>query len=484
MKRFYHNFFFLFSLSVLLLCGCQKEEDLTPPPGTTDDSTTEESPGSPAEDNSDYITVNHWIDDIMRDKYLWYEDIPERSSLDYGSHPFQFFESLLSEQERGEREGYYSTIEQLVTSPRSINSVTLDYGMEYILYELPGTSYYVARIIYVLPNSPAQEAGIKRGDWVIASNGTPITANNHTQLLSSGSTAVLSTMTYDPDTDLFDSGPDIRISAARAIENNPIFLDTIYTYNSQKIGYLVYNSFVTGKNGYDDKSYLTEMVKCFERFKTQNVNQFILDLRYNGGGYIDCSQWLGTGLAPASSLDKTFAYMLSNDKQENRKEELLFIPEATSGNLDLSQLYVITSSFTASASETVINSLRAYMNVTLIGTTTEGKNVGGYIYENIPLGYAITPITFRVYNSLDQSDFSHGFVPDHVIDEMDSMEPFYNLGDTRETLLAKAISLITGTAAPAGVNVKSASHSMSVKISPLHSLSKYGNYGKLLKKEE
>ena len=173
----------------------------------------------------------------------------------------------------------------------------------------------MARIIYVLPNSPAQEAGIKRGDWVIASNGTPITANNHTQLLSSGSTAVLSTMTYDPDTDLFDSGPDIRISAARAIENNPIFLDTIYTYNSQKIGYLVYNSFVTGKNGYDDKSYLTEMVKCFERFKTQNVNQFILDLRYNGGGYIDCSQWLGTGLAPASSLDKTFAYMLSNDKQ-------------------------------------------------------------------------------------------------------------------------------------------------------------------------
>ena len=67
------------------------------------------------------------------------------------------------------------------------------------------------------------------------------------------------------------------------------------------------------------------MVKCFERFKTQNVNQFILDLRYNGGGYIDCSQWLGTGLAPASSLDKTFAYMLSNDKQENRQHPAIWI---------------------------------------------------------------------------------------------------------------------------------------------------------------
>ncbi len=300
MKQVFFKIGILCFASALLFCGCQKDDDLNPPSGTNGENS----------DNADgNIIINNWIDGIMREKYLWYNDIPERNKLNYGNAPTQFFKSLLSEQERGERAGYYSTIEKNTTPVRSINNVTVSYGMEYTLYRLPDTQYYVARILYVLPNSPAEEAGIKRGDWIIASNGTPITANNYRQLLSCGAKAALSTMIYDNITDDFIEGNDINITAARSVENNPIFLDTVYTHGSKKIGYLVYNSFVTGKNGYADKGYLAEMVKCFEHFKAQNVNQFILDLRYNGGGYIDCSQWLGTGLAPASALNKTFAYM-------------------------------------------------------------------------------------------------------------------------------------------------------------------------------
>ena len=473
MKQFFFKIGILCFASAIVFCGCQKDDDLNPPSGTGDNTDNA---------NSNLI-INNWIDGIMREKYLWYNDIPDRNRLNYGNTPTQFFKSLLSEQERGEKAGYYSTIEKNTTSARSINSVTLSYGMEYTLYRLPNTQYYVARILYVLPNSPATEAGIKRGDWIIASNGTPITADNYNQLLSSGTQAVLSTMIYNETTDEFIEGDNIQIAAARSVENNPIFLDTVYSHGTEKIGYLVYNNFITGKNGYNDKGYLTEMVKCFERFKAQNVNRFILDLRYNGGGYIDCSQWLGTELAPASALDKTFAYTLANDKQSKRKEILSFIAQAKSGNLDLPDLYVLTSSLTASASETVINSLRAYMNVTIIGTQTEGKNVGGTIYENTQLGYTITPITFKVYNALDKSDFNNGFVPEHIVDEAGSMEQFYDLGDTREKLLSKAILLITGTE-NTSVNVKSSARQNLLELSPFHSLLRYDSYGKLLKQGE
>ncbi|MBQ7823456.1 MAG: peptidase S41, partial [Bacteroidaceae bacterium] len=280
MKQFFFKIGILCFASAIVFCGCQKDDDLNPPSGTGDNTDNA---------NSNLI-INNWIDGIMREKYLWYNDIPDRNRLNYGNTPTQFFKSLLSEQERGEKAGYYSTIEKNTTSARSINSVTLSYGMEYTLYRLPNTQYYVARILYVLPNSPATEAGIKRGDWIIASNGTPITADNYNQLLSSGTQAVLSTMIYNETTDEFIEGDNIQIAAARSVENNPIFLDTVYSHGTEKIGYLVYNNFITGKNVYNDKGYITEMVKCFESFKDQKVNLFILDLRYNGGGYIDCSQ--------------------------------------------------------------------------------------------------------------------------------------------------------------------------------------------------
>ncbi len=468
MKYSFYRTAFLFTIITIFLGGCQKDDSLTPPPsGGTDGSTT----------------VNNWIDGIMRDKYLWYGDIPGKNTLDYSVDPALFFKSMLSGKERGTRDGYYSTIEKTATSARGLSGLSTSYGIEYVLYSLPNSEYYTARVLYVLPKSPAKKAGIKRGDWIIASNGKPITTKNYAQLLSSGGNTVFSTMVYDKSTDNFLTGKDITVPSAREVENNPIFLDTVYVAGSEKIGYLVYNSFLTGKNGFADKGYTTEMVKCFEQFKAQNINYFILDLRYNGGGYINCSQWLGTGLAPASALNRMFAYTMANDKQKNRKEILPFIEQAKSANLNLSHLYVITSGLTASASETVINSLRAYMDITLIGTQTEGKNVGGTVYENNQLGYTITPITFKVYNSLDQSDFSEGFVPNYIIDEMASMERFLELGDTNEWILSKTLSLITGIT-PSNVKSRSVSQQNSLKISHLHSFLRYGTYGKLLKYEE
>ena len=73
----------------------------------------------------------------------------------------------------------------------------------------------------------------------------------------------------------------IDIEASRAVEDNPLFYHNVYTRGDKKIGYLVYNHFTSGPNGYSDRTYDEEMKKIFAGFQAQGVNEFVLDLRYN-----------------------------------------------------------------------------------------------------------------------------------------------------------------------------------------------------------
>jgi len=113
-------------------------------------------------------------------------------------------------------------------------------------------------------------------------------------------------------------------------------------------------------------------------------------------------------------------------------------------NLNLERLIVLTGEYTASASEQLINGLRAYMPVILIGKTTYGKNVSSLsIYEeNDPKNrWGIQPIVAKVFNSLGESDYTAGFAPDIELTEL-SVYDQSALGDTSELLLNAAISLI------------------------------------------
>jgi C-terminal processing protease CtpA/Prc len=109
-------------------------------------------------------------------------------------------------------------------------------------------------------------------------------------------------------------------------------------------------------------------------------------------------------------------------------------------------VFILTSSRTASASELIINALKPFMEVFLIGDKTYGKNVGSIslFEENDPKNqWGLQPIVVKVYNSLDQSDYSTGFTPDVL--HKDNSLYLYPLGDPREALLSQAIGQITGT---------------------------------------
>lgn len=149
---------------------------------------------------------------------------------------------------------------------------------------------------------------------------------------------------------------------------------------------MVYNEFSTGPNNQaTDTEYREQMKQIFARFKGQSPDAFILDLRYNPGGYLSCATDLGSYLAPAADLGKVFCTTLYNDISDPQKIDFPLNTGLASENLNLSKLYVLTSKFTASASEAVINCLRPYIgteNVVVIGETTVGKNVAMEPYQD------------------------------------------------------------------------------------------------------
>ena len=404
------------------------------------------------ETDSNFDDVNSWIDYTMRQQYLWNNDIPEAQYLNYQASPEAFFQSLLSKKDGKDRGGqhyYFSRIEKRNdTKTRAIADANNTYGYEYALYlvsnssdgSLLPTPIYYARILYVLPGSPAAEAGIHRDDWIVEIDGKEVTASG-TSKFASGSKATFGLAKfklYNGKWTLMENG-ETKIEASRAVEDNPILVDTVYHTNGKHIGYLKYNHFTSGPSGYSDHAYEDQMKEIFADFKTNNVNEFILDLRYNGGGYVTTSQILASMLVPEKNQNDI--YCKEKDNKESIKD-IKFLN--TVPNLGLQRIFVLVNENTASASEALINGLRPFMEVTLIGEQTLGKNVGATLTESKKLGWDLWPITFYVYNSKMESDYENGFTPQYIIDEFDtSIYPIlYPLGNMHEAMLNKALQLM------------------------------------------
>ena len=390
--------------------------------------------------------VNAWIESTMRENYLWYADMPAQSKLNFSADPETFFSSLLSTSDGDEdlngKHYYYSYIESTSTITKAISNLEQSYGFEFNLYPI-GDSHYAAHLLYVAPNTPADEAKLKRGDWIVKMNTDFITISNYKTLY--GSNAMELTTAKYINGGLVTQAGKTQLGAARKIEDDPVHYHTIIPWNGKKVGYLVYNHFTAGQMDEDTK-YDKELLTLSNTFK--GVNEFILDLRYNNGGLLSSAQLLSTILAPASALGKTFCTLQYNDNQSPQNESITLRSSLLSGgaNLDLKTIYVLVTAESASASELVINCLKPYMKVVVIGETTEGKNVGSVSYTDNKYPWLLQPIVCKLYNASGKSDYGKiGFIPNYKRDEAETLDKFLPFGDTNELLLSTALGLIGGT---------------------------------------
>lgn len=405
-----------------------------------------------------------WIEDKMKEKYYWNSEIPSKPS--YSADEEAFFKSLLSKNDGKTRNGthyYYSYIEKASSSTRGGMKENYTYGFEFTTVsgfkDQNGTTFTGALVLYVYNDTPADKAELKRGDWIVKIDGQYITSNETVKTLYGD--VAKEFMVYEwNDKQGFINGRAVSIGAAESITNySPIYHQDILTAsNGKKVGYMIYDRFQDGKED-GDTAYDDELRQVSHFFS--GVDDFVLDLRYNNGGLLSSTRLLCAILGPSEILSKkSIGHMEYADRTKSdfsANKTLL----GSGKNLNLSRLYVLTSSTTASASEAVINLLDPYMNVIVIGEKTEGKNVGSQEFVSEDKIWEMHPITSMIFNSIPKSNYANGWDPDHILDDalyhypngsVDPLEGILDLGNEEERLLKAALHHIVNGSFPASID--------------------------------
>jgi carboxyl-terminal processing protease len=423
----------LFTTVLLTVSSCQ--EDDPKPSGIT---------------NEENAYVNDWIQENMEFWYLWNSGLP--SAPDKNLAPDEFFESLLSSQDRFSwiQDNYQELLDAL-------KGISKEAGYEFALYrESESSDNVIAQVLYVKHDSPADNAGLVRGDIISHINGTQITVGNYRELLDEiKEEHAIRFKSIDAGNQTVGEEKTLSLPAI-VYSENPNYLNKIIDVNGRKIGYFVYNFFAGGADS-ESTAYDDEMDQVFAGFKAAGVTDLVLDLRFNSGGTETSANNLASLIGVGVNDTKIFA---KREYNEGVEKAILDDPDLGSDfltsefraknqnigtQLANGRVYVLTSSRTASASELVINALKPYMEVFIIGDVTYGKNVGSIsLYEanDSRNKWGMQPIVVKIYNSEHQSDYANGFVPD-ILDEDNSLF-IYPLGDSREALLRHAIEHITG----------------------------------------
>ena len=404
--------------------------------------------------------VNEWIYEVMNIFYLWGPNMPTKAASNMALEPDKYFnESLLYKP--GEVDRFSWIAEDAVALTASLGGVSTPAGFSYTPFLISNTSDdIVFSVRFSIKSSPAEKAGLKRGDIITKVNGTTINKTNYQSILA-GENIVLTLA--DVTSGNIVSGDKTISIVKESIQNYPVHYSTVLELGGKKIGYLVYNQFINGIG--TNSQFNNELRALFGDFKAKGVNELVLDLRYNGGGYTSASDILSSlivkDLKPGTLLNKQIwsdngiRYAKTNWGYSDSDFEVKWLNEANNIGANLSRVYVLTSSGTASASELVINNLKPYMEVILVGGNTYGKDVGSITLSDEANNYrwkwGLQPIVLRTVNSLGEANYGtvDGFTPNIKIAE--NVLPFRAFGDPQETYLNAALeNMLGGTLATKG----------------------------------
>ena len=218
-----------------------------------------------------------------------------------------------------------------------------------------------------------------------------------------------------------------------------VSFDSVYVFNNHKIGYAIYDQF-------DDNADIRSFAV---RMKKSEINEMILDLRYNPGGYVSTCNELASFFVPTEHLGKLYQQQYYNktitkekaEKYHNNGVDSVYLKSGSwyeQWGLNLKRLIVLTTQNTASSSEALVVGLRPYMNVIVIGTQTCGKDVGSYTIVDNNYKYLLQPITFKYYNSKMESTPEEGLIPDVIVEDDKKVKR----GNVEEALLKTALKFI------------------------------------------
>ncbi len=417
------------------------------------------------------VEIQNYMWRAMNAYYYWQENVAVLSDSrfstttelnefleDYPDIPGFFYNTLVYQY--GIVDRFSFLVDDYVTLENSFDGISLSNGVEFGLFVLSSTDDRIyGAVRYILPDSDASSKDIQRGDIFNRVNGTILTRSNYQSLLFGQDDYTLGFVDFD-NGDPENTDKEIALSKSQYTEN-PVYISKVIDSGEEKIGYVMYNAFV---GNFD-----SELNQAFSGLKSEGVTELVLDLRYNGGGSVRSSTYLGsmiTGQFPGelftqerwnSKVMAFFDGLSEADRDANLNNYFPTTIEATGeaiSSLGLSKVYIITTRSTASASELVINSLLPYIDVVVVGGQGVGKFVASTtLYDSDDFTrngtnladhtYAIQPIILEELNVLGENNGVFGFEPD--LEVIESVFDMGVLGDPSEPLLNKALTNINSS---------------------------------------
>lgn len=376
-------------LVVACSSGSDKGQPLTP---TTTIAPTVTFLSTKKKDNQDLFKY-------LQSDYYWNNALPTSINNGVWDSMPEAMEDLRAPQDR------FSFIMTRKEAENYKNSVFLGFGFSY--QKTVNKDGLLLR--YTLEGSSAFESGLKRGDIITHINDEAIS-----DLISQGRLSGMmgpNEVGYKIDIRYKKPGgitgeaqveKDAR--AVNTVMANKI-IDTEIAGKPAKVGYLVIHTF--------KESSEQELESAFELFHEQQVDELILDLRYNTGGDIGIAKQLSTQIAGSHVENRVFAKFEHNENRRNWDKTEYFQSVSDYKQLHLNKLLVLTSGKTCSTSEMLINSLTPFIDVTVIGEQTCGKPIGMYPTELN--GWTVYAINFQTFNAVNHGDYFDGLTPDCLV---------------------------------------------------------------------
>lgn len=376
---------------------------------------------------------NQWIYSKMKENYFWSDSIIEPEERDFFGKPQNFFSSLLY---RYDNASFFTD-----------TVVETSYGMSFVIMRDPletERSRSYALILLVEPGSAAEKAGVKRGTWIYKAGSKTISASNYGHL-EKGDATTLYTRTIELNEESAEyswtEGDTLEIEPATPLQPTAIYMDTVYDVRDKKIGYLVLNSF-------HDERIVEEMQTVCARFSSERVNELIIDLRYNTGGYLHSAAEIAGAFVPADKAGTPFCKLKYNNNSSKETDEYLFGNSAT--NITTDNIYIFTTQQTKGAAEAFITALKSAIgneNVVIMGETTAGDNLYVEKMES-PFGFAINPTVAQVLSPDGTMLPASGIFCDYNVNELSQYYTIFPLGEQQEYMLYNAIYFITNGQLP------------------------------------
>jgi hypothetical protein len=414
------------------------------------------------------LDEKNWLRSWNNDLYLWYSEVLDQNPANFAT-TLAYFDVLATTAvtpSGAPKDKFHFTYDTAAWEALALTGSQAGYGAQWIiLSRTPPRSLVVA---YTEPNSPATAplANLQRGEAVIEVDGVSLPNANTQAEIDILNAGLFPAVAGQPHTFLIQAPGGatrtISMTSVDVVTASVQYTKTIATANGT-VGYLLFNDHLATAE--------RALYDAFTTLRAANVTDLVIDIRYNGGGYLDIASEVGYMVAGATRTSgKTFELTQFNDKHPTTdpvtKKTITPTPFYTLSlgfaaglaanqplpTLGLARVFVLTGPDTCSASEAVMNGLRgAGVEVIQIGSTTCGKPYGFYPTDNC--GTTYFSIQFRGVNALNFGDYTDGFSPQNTLAVTGGTpvgvplpgcsvaDDFsHQLGDPAEARLAEALS--------------------------------------------